>query len=170
MTGSTLVSVEEYLSTNYKPNCEYVDGVLHPKPMGTRKHGKLQIWLGQLINERFPDFEAGSEVTVQIRTGKYLIPDLIVQRCDFIQDPYPTVPVHLCIEILSPGDRMSEVCAKCEEYHAWGVESTWMLDPEEQRAWEYRKGHRPVEIPLTGSLTADGISISMADVFSVLRP
>jgi len=170
MTGSTLVSVEEYLSTSYKPNCEYVDGVLYPKPMGTWKHGFLQSHLAMLINSGFAQFAAASEITIQIRTGKYLVPDLIVQRRDSIQDPYPSVPVHLCVEILSPGDRMSEVCAQCEEYHAWGVESTWMLDPEEQRAWEYRKGHRPVEIPMNGSLAADGISVSMADVFSVLRP
>jgi len=63
---------------------------------------------------------------------------------------------------------MSEICGRCEEYHAWGVETTWVLDPEEQRAWEYRRGQRPAEVPRTGSLTAEGISIPLSDVFSVL--
>lgn len=76
--------------------------------------------------------------------------------------------MHLCVEILSPDDRMSEVCAKCEEYLEWGVETTWIVDPDAQRAWEYRRGQRPNEVPASGSLTADGISISLADLFSSL--
>jgi Uma2 family endonuclease len=136
--------------------------------MPTRKHGLIQARLAHLITRAFQDFEAASKVTVQIRTGRYLVPDLVVQRCDRIQDPYPSEPVHLCIEILSPGDRMSEIFAKCEEYHAWGVETAWVVDPEAQRAWEYRSGRRPAEVPGSGSLTADGISISLPEIFSVL--
>jgi Uma2 family endonuclease len=44
------------------------------------------------------------------------VPDLIVQESDRIQDPYPIEPVYLCVEILSPGDRMGETIAKCEDY------------------------------------------------------
>ncbi len=163
------VSVEEYLATSYKPACEYLDGVLRQKPLPTRKHGLLQRRLGQLIDIGFPDFESESEVTVRIAEGKYYIPDVIAQRRDHIQDPYPTEPVALCIEILSPDDHMSEVLAKCEEYHAWGVPTAWILDPDEEQAWEYRAGQRPKEIPPDGSLTAEGIAIPLADAFSVLH-
>jgi len=45
---------------------------------------------------------------------------------------------------------------------------TWIIDPEARRAWEYRKGERPTEIPPSGSLTAEDISIPLADLFSVL--
>ncbi len=168
-TGASTVSAEEYLSTNYKPACEYLDGVLRQKPMPTWKHGLLQGQLLMLLNHGFRRFVAGTEVTIRIRTGKYLVPDLIVQCRDRIQDPYPSEPVHLCVEILSPDDRMSEILAKCEEYHAWGVETAWVVDPDAQRAWEYRSGQRPAEVSASGSLTADGISISLQDLFSVLR-
>ena len=165
--GSTLVSVEEYLATSYKPACDYLDGVLRQKPLPTRKHGLLQGWLAQLI--RTPQSETALEVTVRIRQGRYLVPDLIVQRAGQIQDPYPTAPVHLCVEFLSPSDRASEIFEKCEEYHGWGVATTWIVDPDAERAWEYRKGQRPREIPADGSLTAEGISIPLADIFSVLH-
>src|SRR5215471_4062435 len=125
-SGTVLVSEQEYLSTTYKPGCDYIDGVLRPKPMATRKHGKTQIRIGQLFLG-FPDFEADSELTVKLRTGKYFVPDLAVQRRDQIQDSYPGQPVHLCIEIMSPEDRFPEVVAKCAEYHEWGVETTWIL-------------------------------------------
>ena len=137
--------------------------------MPTRKHGLLQSWLGELIRRGFAGFETGSKSTVRIREGKYLVPDVIAQRRDHIQDPYPTEPVHLCIEILSPDDRMSEVLAKCEEYHGWGVPTVWIVDPDNERAWEYRAGQRPDEIAPDGSLTADGISIPLSQAFSVLH-
>ena len=89
-----------------------------------------------------------------------------MQRRDRIQDPYPIEPVHLCIEILSPGDRMSEMLAKCEDYHAWGVEATWIVDPESRQAWEYRRGSRLIEVPPDGSLTAPGISLHLARIFT----
>jgi Uma2 family endonuclease len=166
--GTTPVSVEDYLRTSYKPTCEYVDGVLHQKPVPTWMHGLLQAHLAMLINQGFHDFVAASEVNVRIRTEKYFVPDLIVQRRDWIQSPYPTSPVHLCAEVLSPEDRMSEVLAKCEEYHAWGVETTWIVDPETRRAWQYQRGQRPAEVPAAGALQADGISIRLADVMAVL--
>jgi Uma2 family endonuclease len=163
------VSVEEYLATSYKPACDYLDGVLRQKPLPTRKHGVLQARFMQLINVGFPNFEAASEVTVRLRPGKYFVPDVIVQQFGRIQDPYPTEPVHLCIEILSPDDRMSEVLGKSEEYHAWGVPTVWIADPENERAWEYRAGERLKEIPRDGSLTADGIAIPVSEAFSVLH-
>jgi Uma2 family endonuclease len=112
--------------------------------------------------------EVGIEVTCQIRPGKYLVPDVVVQDRNRIQDPYPIEPVHLCVEILSPSDRMSTVLAKCEDYHDWGVETVWIIDPEDPRAWEFQKGQRPQEVPLMGSLTAPDISISLPELFSVL--
>jgi Uma2 family endonuclease len=163
------VSVEEYPATSYKPACDYLDGVLRQKPLPTRKHGVLQGRFIQLISTGFPDFEAASEVTVQLRPGKYFVPDVIVQSRASIRDPYPTEPVHLCIEILSPDDRMSEALGKGEEYHAWGVPTVWIADPDCERAWEYRAGQRPAEIAAGGSLTADGIEIPLSEAFSVLH-
>jgi len=32
---------------------------------------------------------------------------------------------------------MSEMIAKCEEYHAWGAPFCWILDPQEQTAWDF---------------------------------
>ena len=167
-TGASLISVEEYLSTTYKPSCDYIDGVLRQKSMPTWKHGLVQARLVMLIIQGFRKFLAASETACQIRTGKYLVPDVIVQRRDRIQDPYPIEPVHLCVEILSLSDRLSETLAKCEDYLEWGVETTWVIDPEMQRAWEYRKGQRLSEVPSAGSLTAENITIPLVDLFSEL--
>ena len=168
MATGALVSEQEYLNTTYKPACDYIDGILHQKPMPTLRHSAIQGQLIVLINPRYPQFLAGPELTVKIRTAKYFVPDVVVQRRDTLQEPYPSEPVHLCVEILSPEDRLSETLAECEEYHAWGVETTWIIDPEARCAWEFGRGHRLTEIQAGGSLTAGEISVAIRDLFSVL--
>lgn len=54
-----------------------------------------------------------------------------------IQSPYPTEPVLLGIEILSPTDRLGAVLAKCEQYNQWGVPFCWVVLPDKQTAWQY---------------------------------
>ena len=164
----TLIPVEEYLQTSYKPACEYRDGVLTQKPMPTWKHSLIQIRIGQLVLVGYPDFRAGTELTVRLREGRYLVPDVAVQHKDRIQDPYPTEPVHLCVEVMSPEDRLSEVIAKGEEYLEWGVPMVWIVDPERRRGWEFSRAGGLHEVSPDGSLTADPISIPLADVFSIL--
>ena len=165
---SALISAEEFLATTYKPACEYNDGVLEQKQMPTFKHAFLQLMFLKLVMERFPQFIAVPELTVRINKDRFLVPDVAVQDRNNIQDPYPTEPIHLCVEILSPTDRMSDTLAKCEEYHAWGVNTVWIADPEERQCWEYKAGHRHVEIKAGGQLIAGSIAISVDELFTTL--
>ncbi len=167
-TQTTLVSEAEYLAYRGKPNCEYVDGVMVPKAMGTFNHGAIQLWLGELLRRRAAGFAPTAEQTVRLREGKFLVPDLALQRRDAIQDPYPELPIYLCVEILSPGDRLGEMLTKGEAYHEWGVPYFWVIDPETRQAWSYDKGGSPKEVPTDGEVTAGEISISMVEIFSVL--
>lgn len=164
----TLMPVDEYLRTSYKPACEYRDGVITQKAMPTWKHAALQMQLGYIILGRFPGFRPGSELTVRLRENRFLVPDVAVRRKDRIQDPYPTEPIHLCIEILSPDDRMSEMIAKGEEYLAWGVPMVWIIDPVNQVAWEFSLNRPLHEVPVGGSLTAPEITIPLAEIFAGL--
>ena len=114
---STLMSVDEYLKYSSKPNAEYIDGVLRPKPMPTKPHAVIQSRVMNLLSVR--GVESLSEMTLRMSSTKFLIPDVIADP--MIEDPYPTKPVMLCVEILSPEDRLGAVFSKCEEYHAWGA-------------------------------------------------
>lgn len=163
---SALVPVEEYLRTSYKPACEYLDGVLRQKPMPTYEHGKMQGRLVKLIDGLGIGYEAIPEQTVQLREGRYLVPDLAIQRLSEVQRPYPTKPLPLCIEIFSPDDRFSEVTAKCEEYHAWGVPVCWLVDSVRQQSWIYEANQVPREIHRDGVLTAGEIRVNAADLFA----
>jgi len=166
MASALLVPVEEYLRSAEKPVPDYIDGMLRPRSMPTYKHGKMQFRVGLLINRLGMGFEAIPEQTVQLREGKYLVPDVAVQRLSELQQPYPTRPVHLCVEVLSPDDRFSDTVAKCEDYHAWGVPFCWIIDPEKKRAWEYRPLDRPHEVGPGGQMQAGEISLTFGDLFA----
>ena len=42
MSTATPISVEEYLATSYRPDCDFVDGQLIERNLGTKDHSKLQ--------------------------------------------------------------------------------------------------------------------------------
>jgi Uma2 family endonuclease len=55
-----------------------------------------------------------------------------------LADPVERVPTHppfICIEILSPEDRMSRVQLRINDYLAMGVPYVWVLDPETKQAF-----------------------------------
>ena len=162
MSATAQVSVEEYLRRTEKPYCEYVDGVLYPKPVPTLLHGLLENLLVNLLEKQ--GMQAVSEVTVRLTGTKYLIPDVIAAPA--LQHPYPTEPVLLCVEILSPEDRVGAMLAECEQYHAWGVPFCWVIDPEKQTGWQYHAGSEPERVDRSGTLTAGELRVHLEELFS----
>jgi len=162
MSATATVSVEDYLRRTEKPYCEYVDGVLYPKAMPTKLHALIQKILMRLLDAQ--GVQSLSEVHVRLTPTEFLIPDVIA--APVIEDPYPTKPVLLCVEILSPEDRVGAMLAKCEQYHAWGVPYCWVIDPEKQTAWQYHAGSDPEKVDRAGMLKAGELSVSMDELFA----
>jgi Uma2 family endonuclease len=154
MSSAALISLEEYLHRAEKPLCEYMDGVLQPKPMPAKLHGLIRFMLVTLLRRQ--GVEALAEVTVRVSATKFLIPDVIAART--IQSPYPTEPVLLCAEILSPEDRLGATLAKCELYRAWGVPFCWVIDAQKQTAWHYHAGGEPERVDV---LTAGDLGVRL---------
>jgi Uma2 family endonuclease len=162
MNTAALMPVEEYLRLTEKPYLEYRDGALFPKSMPTKFHALIQYALLLLLRNQ--GVRPLPELTVRISPTKYLVPDVCVAD-DFL-GPYPTDPVQLCCEILSPEDRLGATLAKCEEYHAWGVPFCWVVDPVKRTAWEYHSGSDPARV--TESLRAGKLSVNLEELFSAL--
>jgi Uma2 family endonuclease len=161
-TTTALMPVEAYLRLTEKPYCEYRDGVIVPKAIPTKFHSIIQYALLMLL--RGQGVQSLPELTVRISPTRYLVPDVCVAG-DF-PGPYPTEPVLLCCEILSPEDRLGAMLAKCEEYHAWGVPFCWVIDPVKRTAWEYHSAAEPVRA--TAALRAGELSVSLEELFSAL--
>lgn len=165
-TVSAPVSMEQYLATSYEPECEYVDGELIPKAMGTNEHASLQARIIGLLYryQQVGLCQIAAEQSVRVRENAILIPDVCVLRPGHGEHGIVQEPALLCIEALSPSDRFTYTLRKCDEYLRWGVPACWIFDPNENKAWFYdAAGLHPVAPD--GVLRANGIELPLTELW-----
>jgi Uma2 family endonuclease len=136
MPTGTLISVEEYLSTCYRPDCDYVDGHLEERNLGEFDHSSLQTAIAAYFFTRRKQWNVTVvvEQRVQVSPTRFRIPDV----CVVLGAPGEQIfrkPPFLCIEVLSPEDRMSRVEQRISDFLKMGVPNVWVLDPATKQAF-----------------------------------
>jgi Uma2 family endonuclease len=104
-------SLNEYLRTNYKPEREFVSGALLEKPNGTREHMQMERKLEKLL-EPYETRGIGEALyEISFRNGNDVrIPDLaFVTTLSRYEHGILMDPPLLCVEILSPSQRLAEI-------------------------------------------------------------
>lgn len=163
MAISTQVTVEEYLRTSHDPDCEYVDGEVLDRNVGTKKHSKVQRNLLAFFLRHQGEFGVFALQEWRMRTNerRYRIPDLLVIAGAEPDEEILSTPPLICVEILSPEDCMARMQKKIHEYLTFGVRYVWVLVPETREAFVYtldgiekaagalRTANPPIEIPLS---------------------
>jgi Uma2 family endonuclease len=136
MPTEALISVEEYLRTSYRPDCDYVDGHIEERNLGEWDHANLQTAIATFFRMRRKEWGINVvvEQRVQVSPTRFRIPDVTVVLGD-PQEQILRKPPFLCVEILSPDDRMSRVEQRIDDYLDMGVPYVWLLDPETRRAF-----------------------------------
>src|SRR5580658_10998855 len=137
MATATLISVEEYLATSYRPDRELIDGYLADRNPGEYDHSRLQTRLaGWFFNrEREWNIRMVVEQRVQVRPRRFRIPDVSVISRDQPIEPIFRDPPLVCAEILSKDDTLLSVQDRVDDYLALGVPNIWILDPVKRRAY-----------------------------------
>ena len=137
MAAKTLISVEEYLTTSYRPDCDYVDGQVEERNLGELDHSWLQAVLIAYFFARRKQWGISvlPEQRVQVKPARFRIPDVCVILGGKPAEQILTKPPFLCIEILSPEDRMTRVGQRVDDYLAMGVAYVWVLDPATRQAY-----------------------------------
>src|SRR5438067_890895 len=118
MESRTLISVEEYLRSVYRPDCDYVDGEVQERNVGELSHGWLQTMLAGffLAHREQWGIQVIVELRVQVSCQRFRIPDVCVVRGAKPQEEILTKPPFICIEILSPEDRRSRIQDRIDDY------------------------------------------------------
>ena len=142
MERGTLTPVEEYLSTSYRPDREYIDGTLLERNVGERDHSRLQMALSAYLHNQREKLgiHVYPEQRVQVAATRFRVPDICVVAGDEPKEQILTSPPFICIEILSKSDRMSEMQERIEDYLSFGVPYVWVIDPRTKRAYVYTSG------------------------------
>lgn len=168
--GSRLISVEEYLSTGYEPDCEYEDGVVVERNLGKFEHSFLQTVLATIFTNSMDAWGvfALTEQRVQVAARHFLVPDVCVLRFGAPTDDILTHPPLIAIEIMSPEDTLRRAKTKAAKYLQFGIEHVWVIDPNARVA--YRGAANGLERVPEGELTVPGtpIQIKISELFEKL--
>jgi Uma2 family endonuclease len=136
MPTGTLISVKEYLATSYRPDCDYVDGRIEKRNLGELDHSSLQTAVAVYFGSRQKQLgiTVVVEQRVQVSPKRFRIPDVCVVLGKATEQIFRTAPF-LCVEILSPEDRMKRVQERIDDYLAMGVRYVWVLNPSGPRVY-----------------------------------
>src|SRR6266545_974484 len=106
MGTATLVSVEEYLSTSYRPDREYIDGVILERNLGESDHSTVQTAIASYFYQRQTEWNirALAEQRVQVRPTRFRVPDVCIVLGLGPVERILTRPPFICIEVLSRED------------------------------------------------------------------
>ncbi len=143
MIATNFVSVEEYLNTDYSPDCDYVDGVLEERNVGSKKHARAETRIAMFLGriEARLGIYVSVEQRVRVSATRVRIPDVIVTIGEPDEEVFTTAPF-LCIELLSPDDRLKRMEERIGDYLSMGVRYVWLIDPYARKAWTYTRDGR----------------------------
>src|ERR1700742_4721622 len=109
MATGTLISIAEYLSTSYRPDCDYVDGEVQERNLGEYDHAKIQGFLSAFFLGKRKEWgiRVVPETRVQVKESRFRVPDVCVLAGDAPIEQILRYPPLLCIEVLSPSDTVA---------------------------------------------------------------
>ncbi len=130
------ISIEEYLTSIYEPDCDFVDGKLEERNAGEWLHARTMAEVGSHLVRQCDavGFEAAMVLRLRVSPTRIRVVDLCVMPGDPSEE-VPSTPPFLCIEILSPEDRMSRLEVRVNDFLAMGVPYVWVIDPSTRQAY-----------------------------------
>src|SRR5579883_745693 len=123
MATGTLVSVEEYLSSSFRPDREYIDGVIEERNSGEFDRARLQMAISGYFYQRRKEWQlvVVPGQRVQVKATRFRVPDVCVVLGSGPFDQIFKTPPFICIEILSPEDTYPGIQDKIDDYLQFGV-------------------------------------------------
>ena len=167
MSSATLVSVQEYLATSFRPDRDFVDGELQERNLGKRPHGRTQGRLFAFLFQREGQWGICPiiEQRVQIGPTRFRVPDLCVLLASDPVEPIVHQAPFLCVEILSREDTVTRLNERISDYFQMGVRYVWVLDPLTKRAFSYTPGEMHEVLDGVLRTTNPDIEVPLAEAF-----
>lgn len=127
---------------------ELVRGELTVMPRPGFRHGRRQLRIAGLLDAYGAEGDRGraaTDVGILIERDPDTVrgPDVAywsAERLPLDQEPegFLAIAPDLCVEIISPSDRRTELHEKIVEYFRFGVRMVWLVDPEDRTITIYR--------------------------------
>ena len=138
-TTPALLTIEQYLHTAYSPDVDFVCGEIEERNVGEKDHGRMQTMVAAWFAAREALFQVdtATELRILVAPDRVRICDVAVFPTDTPDEQVPTIPPLVCIEIMSPEDRLSRAIKVLEDYRTMGVGNIWLIDPQERLVYTF---------------------------------
>ncbi len=138
-TAPSVLCVDEYLRTTYKPDVDFIDGELKERNVGEYEHGRIQWLIGLWFGNREKEWQIQGvmEQRTRVNQDHVRVCDVVLLRADAPREKVTSTPPLLCVEILSPEDRLARAREVLADYLAMGVQNIWLIDPLRRAAWTF---------------------------------
>ena len=125
------IPVGEYLGSVYRPDVDYVDGVLEERNVGEFDHADVQHAIKRAFDVlRTEGFRSSIETRVQVSPTRFRVPDVCLLPRGWKKTQIIREAPLLCVEVLSPSDTVMAMRRRCEDYLRMGVPTVWIADPQ----------------------------------------
>jgi Uma2 family endonuclease len=138
----TRISVDEYLKTSARPDCEYVRGIIKERAAGELDHASWQAALLHFFGDREPiwNIRVYPELRVQVAADNYRVPDVTILSRNAPREQIVTQPPLAVFEILSPTDTMTDMLERLADYQQMGIPAIWVIEPKKPSYYLYSSG------------------------------
>lgn len=151
-----MITIDEYLHTSFRPDCDFIDGEVRERNVGMRRHAYAQAEIVSWFNQRKTTLRLQSlpELRMRVSPSRVRIPDVVVSEMPLPDEEVFTSAPYLCVEVMSPDDTFAALQERLDEYLQFGVPNVWVIDP-------FFKGdgmHRGWRVTAAGwTIAADGV-------------
>jgi Uma2 family endonuclease len=170
MATIVAVSLDQYLRTSYRPDCDYIDGEVQERNFGETEHSDLQTRLVELLltpeSKRY--VRATTEPRVQVKETRFRIPDVCVRRVSDPKEQFIRRAPLLCIEVLSPEGRMSRIMERVRDYLEMGVLDVWVFGTSKRSVLLFAGSTMIEQTQGELKVPETPLVITLANIFQVL--
>jgi Uma2 family endonuclease len=133
------LSLEEYLSSSYRPDCDFVDGRSEERNIGAFDHSIMVRSLMYMLADRQEPWRVLALPSLRLQVAPTLVrvPDLCLIERTSPREQVLTHPPLAVIEVLDELDRFSATMRKLGDYPRFGIQNIWVIDPEPRQAYRY---------------------------------
>ena len=136
------LSMAEYLSSTWSPDCDFVDGHTEERNLGTFGHSSIVTALLWMLADKQEPWRALALPSLRIRVSptRVRIPDVCVIGRGSPREKILTHPPLAVFEVLEEEDRFSATIEKLRDFQQFGVAYIWTIDPDRSTACHYVGG------------------------------
>jgi len=133
MSTAARIPIEQYFTTSYEPDVEFVNGEIEERAVGEYDHSIVQWAILNWFRRHDKEWQTRSlqEQRTRLNSDTVRVPDVSVWARRVPVEPVFSNPQLMVIEVLSPEDRHVRMQTRIEDFRRFGVRTSgWLTRPD----------------------------------------